>query len=139
MKQLAAHKHVYLAFPANATPLVVKLLFADYPYPWGLHEEMAQAGIAPKLVAPLSMYVGGVQAVHMEHLSQANGWCCLRDFDGDWDAVLELCLSALEQMQQCLDSCAVHGDLLAPNIMIRCASAYHDQVAQPVQLCDAKW
>ncbi len=121
--QIAPHKHVYLASSAEGESIVVKLMFVDYPCPWALHQEMAQAGITPKLVAPPSTY-GGVQAVRMEHLSRAEGWIPLQEFDGDWDAASDLCLTALGCMQQCLSSHAVHGDLRAPNVMIRCGPSY---------------
>lgn len=90
--RLADHKHVYLCTPvgpaAGNKASVAKL--AASAYPWELHRELSQIGLAPGLTAPLRKWPGGVEVVYMEFLDPAHGWVPLRGFSGDWTALEKL-------------------------------------------------
>ena len=119
VKQLAKRKHVYHVTPEEGKSLVAKVVAT--PYPCQLHEELSDLGLAPKLVAPVEEFPGQVQVIKMEYLGPADGWMRLERFSGDWDALHEVAMEALESLQTCLDGKAVHGDLNPGNLLVRYA------------------
>ena len=119
IEQLAKRKHVYLVTPEEGKSFVAKVVAT--PYPCQLHEELSDLGLAPKLVAPVEECPGWVQVIRMEYLDPADGWTRLERFNGNWDALHEVALEALESLQSCLDGKAVHGDLNPGNLLVRYA------------------
>ena len=59
--------------------------------------------------------------IKMEYLDPSDGWMRLERFNGDWDALHEVAMKALESLQSCLDGKAVHGDLNPSNLLVRYA------------------
>ena len=86
---------------SDGRPRVIKLLLGSYPAT--LHTELAEKGLMPKL--------GGYTMVESS----------LHFFRGqvDPDQVQRAFDLALMGLQECLGGKAVHGDLRAPNIMVR--------------------
>ena len=117
IEQLAKRKHVYHVTPEEGKSLVAKVVAT--PYPCQLHEELGDLGLTPKLVAPVEEYPGRVQVIKMQYLDPTDGWMCLERFNGDWDALHEVAMEALESLQSCLDGKAVHGDLNPSNLRVR--------------------
>ena len=119
IEQLATRKHVYHVTPKEGESLVAKVVAT--PYPCQLHEELSDLGLTPKLVVPVEEYPGRVQVIKMEYLDPTDGWMRLERFNGDWDALHEVAMEALESLQSCLDGKAVHGDLNPSNLLVRYA------------------
>ena len=119
IKQLAKRKHVYHVTPEEGKSWVAKVVAT--PYPWQLHQELSNLGLAPKLTGPLEKCPGRVQVIKMEYLDPADRWMRLERFTGDWDALHEVAMEALKSLQSCLDGKAVHGDLNPSNLLVRYA------------------
>jgi len=119
IKQLAKRKHVYHVTSEDGKSWVAKVV--AMPYPWQLHQELSNLGLAPKLTGPLEQCPGKVQVIKMEYLDPADGWMRLERFIGDWDALHEVAMEALESLQSCLEGKAVHGDLNPGNLLVRYA------------------
>jgi hypothetical protein len=117
IRQLARRKHVYHVTPEEGKSWVAKVVTT--PYPWQLHEELSDLGLAPKLAIPVEEYPGRVQVINMDYLDPADGWMRLERFTGDWDALHEVAMEALKSLQTCLDGKAVHGDLNPGNLLVR--------------------
>lgn len=118
VEQLVKHKHVYHIIPKEGKSLLAKV--GATPYPCQLHEELGDLGLAPKLVAPVQEYPGRVQVIKMEYLDSRDGWTRIERFNGNWDALHEVAMEALESLQSCLNGKAVHGDLNPSNLLVRC-------------------
>jgi len=117
IRQLARRKHVYHVTPKEGKSWVAKA--AATPYPWQLHEELSELGLAPKLAIPVEEHQGRVQEIKMDYLDPADGWKPIERFTGDWDALHEVAMEALKSRQSCLDGKAVHGDLNPSNFLVR--------------------
>lgn len=119
--RLVDKKHVYLCTPADPAAGIKAFVakVAASPYPWELHNELSQIGLAPGLTAPLGKWPGGVEVVYMDFLDPADGWVPLRAFSGDWTALEKLIESALDQLHKCTGGKAVHGDLHSDNVFVR--------------------
>jgi len=117
IRQLARRKHVYHVTSEQGKSWVAKVMTT--PYPWQLHEELSDLGLAPKLATPVEEYPGRVQVIKMDYLDPADGWMRLERFTGNWDALHEVAMEALKSLQSCLDGKAVHGDLNPSNLLVR--------------------
>ncbi len=121
IEQLVKRKHVYHVTDEEGKSLVAKVVATAYPCQ--LHEELSDLGLAPKLVVPVEECPGRVQVIKMEYLDPSDGWMRLERFNGDWDALHEVAMEALESLQSCLDGKAVHGDLNPSNLLVRYATS----------------
>ncbi len=121
IEQLVKRKHVYHVTDEEGKSLVAKVVATAYPCQ--LHEELSDLGLAPKLVVPVEECPGRVQVIKMEYLDPSDGWMRLERFNGDWDALHEVAMKALESLQSCLDGKAVHGDLNPSNLLVRYATS----------------
>lgn len=110
---------MYRYSSSDGRPRVIKLLLGSYPAT--LHTELAEKGLMPKLLVDPVTYPGGYTMVEMEYLDLSDGWSSLQFFRGqvDPDQVQRAFDHALRGLQECLGGKAVHGDLRAPNIMVR--------------------
>ena len=63
IRQLARRKHVYLVTSEDGKSWVAKVVTTQYP--WQLHEELSDLGLAPKLATPVEEYPGRVQVIKM--------------------------------------------------------------------------
>ena len=119
IEQLAERKHVYHVTPREGKSLVAKVV--STPYPCQLHGELSDLGMAPKLLSSVEEYSGRVQVIKMEYLDPTDGWMHLERFNGEWDALHEVAMEALQSLQGCLDGKAVHGDLNPSSLLVRYA------------------
>lgn len=117
IRQLARRRHVYHVTPKKGKSWVAKVVAT--PYPWQLHEELSDLGLAPKLATPVKEYPGRVQVIMMDYLDPADGWMRLERCIGEWDALHEVAMEALKSLQSCLDGKAVHGELNPSNLLVR--------------------
>ena len=117
IKQLVKRKHVYHVTDEQGKSLVAKVVAMAYPCQ--LHDELSDLGLAPKLVLPVEQCPGRVQVIKMEYLDPSDGRMRLERFNGNWDALHEVAMEALESLQSCLDGTAVHGDLNPSNLLVR--------------------
>lgn len=140
IEQLVKRKHVYHVTDEEGKSLVAKVVATAYPCQ--LHEELSDLGLAPKLVVPVEECPGRVQVIKMEYLDPSDGWMRLESFNGDWDALHEVAMKALESLQSCLDGKAVHGDLNPSNLLVRELGPYleaRSSMRPQVMLLDLAW
>ena len=89
------------------------------------HSVAAQCKVAPELLA-YERYAGDVYLLETEYLPESGGWMRLdraAESIQDWPGATAKLDAAADALHACCGSKAVHGDLRAPNIMVRWAAA----------------
>lgn len=66
---------------------------------------------------------GDFMLIKTRYLDPEDGWVPLIDYDGDIELVTTAAMQALHKLQTELSCAAVHGNLRASNIFVRCAAS----------------
>ncbi|KAK9797785.1 hypothetical protein WJX73_003597 [Symbiochloris irregularis] len=117
VEQVKPGRNVWLATCESAEQRIVKVGKGSYDVE--LHEELAQAGVAP----PLTHFErgdGGVYLVEVGYLDPLEGWTRLDQAKiEDWAGAIKKLEEAVGKLHQACGGTAVHGDLRGPNILVR--------------------
>ena len=85
------------------------------------HSLVAQCNVAPELLK-YERYAGDVYLLETEYLPESGGWMRLDQAAKsiqDWPGATAKLDAAADALHACCGGTAVHGDLRAPNIMVR--------------------